>query len=79
MKPLNQNKMDEFIDIDNLKPKLGELVLVNLKNGRKMECFRLGSKDESSYIWADSIVGVVINIEVISWKYVKNNKNNETR
>ena len=60
---------DYFIDIDNLKPKLGELVVVNLKNGRKMECFRCGAKDESTYIWADSIVGVIIDIEVVSWKY----------
>ena len=62
--------MEHFIDINNLKPKLGELVVVNLKNGRQMECFRCGAKDESTYIWADSIVGAIINIEVVSWKYV---------
>jgi hypothetical protein len=61
--------MEHFIDINNLKPKLGELVVVNLKNGRQMECFRTGGKDESNYIWADSIVGLIIDIEVVSWKY----------
>ena len=62
--------MEEFIDICKKIPNLGELVLVNLKNGRRMECFRTGDTDESNCIWADSIVGIVMSIEVVSWKYV---------
>ena len=61
----------EFIDIKKKKPKKGELVIVKLKDETERKCFRCGCKDEFHNGWAEPIIGIGINIDVVSWKYAE--------
>lgn len=60
----------EFIDLKKKKPTKGKLVIAKLKDGTKKECFRCGCKDDLHNGWAEPIIGMGINIDVISWKYI---------
>jgi hypothetical protein len=61
----------EFIDVKKKKPKKGELVIAKLKDGTERKCFRCGCKDELHNGWAEPIIGMGINIDVVSWKYAE--------
>ena len=61
---------NKFIDINKEQPKLGELVIVKLRDEREIKCFRCGCKDEHHNGWAEAIIGAGINIDVVGWKYI---------
>jgi hypothetical protein len=59
----------KFIDINKRLPKLGELVIVKLKDGSTKEMYRSGCIDKLPLGWIDPTKGIIEDLDVVGWQY----------